>query len=530
MKKKILYILLSVGFVGFSSCEKYLDVLPDNRAELNNTDKIGQLLVSAYPSANNIVVTEMSSDNVDEVASTYLNYPRFVEQIYKWQDITETSNDGIERIWASCYSAIARANAALQAIDEVGNPSTLAAQRGEALVARAYSHWILVNVFSQSYSKIHSSTDLGITYMTKGETVLNPKYERNSVKEVYEYIVKDLEEGLPLINDGSYANSSVAKYHFNRAAAYTFASRVALFMEDWNKVIEYSTIALGDNPANTLRDYKTIATYAGDYANICREYNASSIKANFLLSATTSNAGTYFGNYSTVNRISSGGSIGMLETIYARQPFGRANSASDYRIKAFVYSSATTNRIMFPHVARMFEYTDPVAGNGYAKAVYAPITSEEALLNRAEANIMLKNYGKALEDMQIHIDNNTLNNPSVVSEASINTWANSFQYFSPTAPTPKKKLNAEFAIEVGTQENMIHAILSLKRLQFFSTGMRWFDVKRYGIEITRRVAPAIFNGTHTFDVGDNTLKVRDPRRAIQLPQDVISAGLTPNPR
>ncbi|RKE49278.1 RagB/SusD family nutrient uptake outer membrane protein [Sphingobacterium detergens] len=532
MKNRLLYILISAGIltISFSSCKKYLDELPDNRAELNTTDKIAKMLVGAYPSSSYVVVSELSSDNVDDVGPVYLNYPRFIEEIYKWQDITETNNDGIERVWAACYSAIASANAALQAIEEQGNPISLNAQRGEALLARAYNHWILVNMFAQNYSKKYSATDLGITYMTKGETTLNPKYQRNTVAEVYNNIKKDVEEGLPLINDASYANSSVAKYHFNRAAAYTFASRVALFMEDWVKVVEYATLALGENPSTTLRDYKTIASFAAAYANISREYNASSIKANFLIATASSSMGQTFGNYSTNNRLAHGGSIGMTETVYARQPFGRATSSTDYRIRAFVYSSTTTNKILFPHLARMFEYTDQVAGIGFTKGVYAPITSEEALLNRAEAYIHLKNYGAAITDMQIHIDNNTINNPATISEASINTWANSFAYFTPTSPTPKKKLNPDFQIEAGTQENMIQAILSLKRLQFIQTGMRWFDVKRYGIEITRREAPAVFNGTMTYTVTDNTLTVRDNRRAIQLPQDVINAGLTPNPR
>ena len=531
MKTKITYIIITAWLLTTNyACKKYLDVLPDNRAELNTTEKIGKILNSAYPYATYVPVAEISSDNVDEVASTYVNYPRFIEQIYKWEDIKETNNDGIERIWGAGYSAIASANAALQAIEEQGNPASLSGQKGEALVARAYNHWILVNIFAQNYSKTHSTTDLGITYMVKGETVLNPKYERNTVAEVYENIKKDLEEGLPLINDGIYANSNVAKYHFNKAAAYTFASRVALFMEDWQKVIDYSNIALGDNPSSTLRDHATIATFAADYANICREYNSSTIKANFLITAVTSSMGATFGNYSTINRISHGGAIANLETVYATQPYGKASVSTDYRIRTFNYTSATLNRVALPHVARMFEYTDPVAGIGYIKGVYAPIVSEEALLNRAEAYIMLKDYTKAIADMQLHIDNNTIKTPLQISETSINTWANSFQYFTPTAPTPKKRLNPEFTIESGTQENMVHALLSLKRVQFLSTGMRWYDIKRYGIEITRRVAPMVVNSAHTFTVTDNVLKVRDPRRAIQLPQDVISAGLTPNPR
>ncbi|WP_341831222.1 RagB/SusD family nutrient uptake outer membrane protein [Sphingobacterium thalpophilum] len=532
MKKRLSYILIAAGIIAtsFSSCKKYLDELPDNRAELNTTDKIGKMLVGAYPENAYVMVAELSSDNVDDVGPVYLNYARFIEQIYKWQDITETSNDGIDRIWGACYGAIANANAALQAIDEQGNPASLKAQRGEALLARAYNHWILVNMFAQNYSKKYSTTDLGVTYMTKGETTLNPKYERNTVQEVYDFIKKDIEEGLPLINDASYANSSVAKYHFNRAAAYTFASRVALFMEDWTKAVEYSTEALGNNPTATLRDYATIASFSAAINNTTREYNASSVKANFLVATAYSAMGTTFGGYSTNNRISHGGSIAMTETAFAAQPFGKATTSTDYRIRAFSYTSTTANKVIFPHVAYIFEYTDQVAGIGFSRGVYTPITSEEALLNRAEANIHLKNYAAAITDMQIHINNNTISKPGTISEASINNWANSFTYFTPTAPTPKKKLNPDFQIESGTQENMIHAVLSLKRLQFLHTGLRWFDVKRYGIEITRRVAPAVNNGTMTFTVTDNTLSIRDPRRAIQLPQDVVSAGLTPNPR
>jgi hypothetical protein len=57
-------------------------------------------------------------------------------------------------------------------------------------------------------------------------------------------------------------------------------------------------------------------------------------------------------------------------------------------------------------------------------------------------------------------------------------------------------------------------------------GMRWFDVKRYGIEITRRKLGTTLEVLETYD----RLGKDDPRRALQLPKDVITAGLTPNPR
>lgn len=73
---------------------------------------------------------------------------------------------------------------------------------------------------------------------------------------------------------------------------------------------------------------------------------------------------------------------------------------------------------------------------------------------------------------------------------------------------------------------MIHAVLFMRRIQTLHTGLRWFDIKRYGIEVYRRTLAGGTVGSVSSDV----LTTNDNRRAIQLPQDVINAGLTPNPR
>ena len=52
------------------------------------------------------------------------------------------------------------------------------------------------------------------------------------------------------------------------------------------------------------------------------------------------------------------------------------------------------------------------------------------------------------------------------------------------------------------------------------------DVKRYGIVIYRRT---LNKNDELVEVTD-TMDEKDPRRAIQLPQDVISSGLEANPR
>ena len=68
--------------------------------------------------------------------------------------------------------------------------------------------------------------------------------------------------------------------------------------------------------------------------------------------------------------------------------------------------------------------------------------------------------------------------------------------------------------------------MHLRRIMTVGEGWRLQDVKRYGIVIYRRTLNA---SSHITDVKDS-LTVNDLRRAIQLPQDVITAGLTANPR
>ena len=47
--KKIYIPLVSLSLFGLSSCDKFLDELPDNRTEIDTVEEVQELLVSAYP-------------------------------------------------------------------------------------------------------------------------------------------------------------------------------------------------------------------------------------------------------------------------------------------------------------------------------------------------------------------------------------------------------------------------------------------------------------------------------------------------
>ena len=535
--KRLYNIFLAAAVILLSaSCNDWLNVMPDNRAEVDSAEKIQKLLVSAYPETHYILCSEWSSDNVDDFGQDNPNSERILEEIYAWKDVTVTDNEDPKTLWESCYGAITNANQALQAIKDLGYPSNTDASRGEALLCRAYNHFVLVNIFCKAYDPLTADTDLGIPYMGAPETELNPKYERGTVAEVYQKIYEDLEEGLPLIDDSNYA---IQKYHFNQKAAYTFASRFYLFYGEWEKAIECANVVLGSAPADLLRDYAALSALPRDEGVVTVQYNSTNNKNNLLVHTGYSALGIYIGPYYTGKRHTHGHAL-MVSEVLNLAPWGQAeeismkntDAYSFYKLQPYKYSAANLDFVMFPRIPYLFEYTDPVAQTGYHRTNLAVITADEALLNRAEANILLGNYEAALADINIWTAN-TLKASSkckpVLTQKIIEDWANGLEYYTSLKPTPKKRLNPLLidVTEGSTLEAFLHAILYIRRVEFLHMGMRWFDIKRYGIEITRRtLSTTDIEPINEYDV----LTLDDERRAIQIPKDVISAGMTPNPR
>ena len=77
--KKILYnaVVAVASVLTFSSCNDFLDTMPDNRTTMDSGDKIADLLTNAYPQGNDILVNETMSDNTDYYGSTNPNGTRF---------------------------------------------------------------------------------------------------------------------------------------------------------------------------------------------------------------------------------------------------------------------------------------------------------------------------------------------------------------------------------------------------------------------------------------------------------------------
>lgn len=522
MKKNIITLVLAAPLLMFTSCSDFLDTTPDNRIDINSADQITPLLVSAYPDRSPMLMGEMSSDNIMDNGAQF-DATLLQEQLYLWQDPTGNDDDGPYGLWESCYNAIASANQALEGIEAQGNPASLSAQRGEALICRAYSHFLLANIFCMPYNPQTADTYLGIPYCKTTEKEVYVNYERGTLAQTYKEIAADIEEGLPLINDAIY---SVVKYHFNKKAANAFAARFYLYYQKWDQVIECANIAIGNNPATSLRQWEDDFGDLSLVSDVATQYISEKKPANLLITTAYSDLGYIVGPYDIYKRYGHGQEIYNNETINS---FGPWSVRGGLVMGNFIISIHQKNP--FPKIRTYFEYIDKSSGIGYSHTVTIPFTVDEALLCRAEAYVLgsQHNYAKALEDINNWIVYHSMISKDRGVDLTLDVL-NAFYDQLPYEPaivnsvrdrSVKKILNPEgFTVNAGTEENLIQLILQLRRLEGLQEGLRWYDLKRYGIEFSHNRAG------NTPEV----LKKDDLRRAIQLPQDVINAGMKANPR
>lgn len=475
-----------------TGCSDYLSELPDGRTLIDSPEKISELLTRAYPLGNYMMMAEMMSDNVDDKGVK--DQTRELElAFYKWEVSTLFDEDTPTDYWNSCYKAISQANQALASIRETEGVD-LNAQKGEALLARAYAHFMLVNFWAKTYNPATAASDLGIPYVIEPETVLLKEYTRNTVAEVYEYIEKDLIQGLALVGN-DYENP---KFHFTQDAGNAFAARFFMYKGDWDKVIVHASKVLGNTPSDKIRNLEeySVLSYSGNKSR----YPSANETANILIVSTSS---LYARRYW---RSRFGMSVAKANEFFysgTGNPFGKAWYYT-------VYGNDEAYNI--PKFDEYFKVTNASAriGNPYTGIVL--FSMDELLLNRAEAYVMKQDYDNALVDLNVFLAKKTKNHDPGTDNLT-NTIVLA-EY-----PVIVDELTPYYGLD-DTQRSYIKATAEYRRRESYSEGLRWFDVRRLGIEVV-----------HVFDDGSEIkLSKEDARRQLQIPNSAIDLGMVSNPR
>lgn len=495
---------LAIFFVALmailSGCKKFLEHEPDLRTQLDSKDKVAQLLTSAYPKADYLSFTETSSDNAEDKgpSSSYFslgNSEPCLTKNYMFEDFTSGTDivsGSSDLYWADTYKAIASANLALNYINQHPEQSGLLPYKGEALVARAYAHFMLVSLYAKIYEPGGANSSPGIPYVVEVEKVVQGSYERGTVAGVYEKIENDLVAGLPLIDGSVY---KVPKYHFTSEAANAFAARFYLFKGDFDKAIAYANRVL-TNDAQTkgmLRPWNTTYINATDNA-FQKMFTQSNQNANLLIVEAPS-------VWSRILGFRFGMGNNARNNILESQNI--SGGRCDYRGNPYIYPYLTTNKFK-----ELFFETKIGSGFGDPYIMIPLLTADELLMNRAESYVRKAqpDFTLALQDINVFLSTRIRN------------------YNASTHSVTLDKVKAYYNTQ-DEKQGLINTILDLKRAEFMQEGLRWFDILRHGLTVKHSIVDGNNKLVKTLELGKNDL-----RRVFQLPQPALKAGLALNPR
>jgi hypothetical protein len=141
--------------------------------------------------------------------------------------------------WTIFYKQIRAANAILAAIPADSENEQLLYYRGQALAFRAFNYWNLAQLYQFTYK---GNEDKSCVPIITEEIVSNDN-PRKTVKEVYDFILSDLdgEKGAVELL-GGYARPS--KVYIDQAVAYGIRARVNLVMQNWTEAANDAARAL----------------------------------------------------------------------------------------------------------------------------------------------------------------------------------------------------------------------------------------------------------------------------------------------
>ena len=160
-----------------------------------------------------------------------------------WQWKIRSTNSEIEAVYASLYQVISNCNFYLDKIEGVMAATTddtklqtLDIYTGEVYAIRALCYSELIKCYCKAYDPATAKDELGVVVRT---TTIDPQpLPRASLYDSYQQVLEDLAAAERLLDEDNDAYSSA---FITRAMAYALHARVALYMQDWQSAIHYST-------------------------------------------------------------------------------------------------------------------------------------------------------------------------------------------------------------------------------------------------------------------------------------------------
>ena len=506
MNKNIITSLSLAALLLFTGCRKFLKEASQDEMTPTTTTSINELLAKeGYPYVATAATASdgyslcnylnlMDDDMHMQYYSTDLT--NYVKPFYKWSDnvyveaAAGASSGGALNPYENLYNRIRGCNVVMDMLPDVSGPEADKEQiKGEALVLRAYYYLMLVNLYGWPYNDTahDKNSSLGVPIISKGD-ISDEAIARSTVKQVYDLITADIENAVLLLEK---KKSISTVYRINYRTAWLLASRIYLYMEQWDKVIEYTNKLIGDYPLLTDLNLWTLPLAQASTGNKNASFlDPANVEMLFMFSGQRS------GDLTLIN-------IGSAYACVASTDLTSQFEINDMRFSVYNSTNPLPNffltRLNGHYTNSKVYFSNGQAGRSFRMA--------EAYVNRAEACIRIVIQGGDAALLQKALDD--LNALRIKR----------FKSGAPNAIVSLASLNND-------PQQVLRFCLTERRREFSFEELRWFDLRRYGMpSIVHTYDPnEVFLINAALPVETYTLPQGSNRYVMQIPQNALDAN------
>ncbi|MNK11473.1 SusD family protein [compost metagenome] len=225
--KRIYFSLLTIATIGFTSCQKYLDITPK-----------GSMIVETAAQFHEMVSLPNRGYTINNfqylVDDQWMRESSVIGQTPNINIVNFTFDETADRVsminssnfYTQSYVYINRWNTIISLVDDSkGEERIKQLAKAEAKILRAHDHFLLVNHYAKAYDPATAATDGGICIMDKFDLEAQPT--KSTVAQVYAFIQKDIDDALPFLQE-----KPLDVYHPSLAFAYALKAKVHLFKRE----------------------------------------------------------------------------------------------------------------------------------------------------------------------------------------------------------------------------------------------------------------------------------------------------------
>lgn len=266
MKKTIISLLTFAGLISLSSCSDFTDIDPKGTNLLKSAEELEMLLNREYSSIYSDQMSYLIGDLLpNSNIPSLINSPqKSINSILLTCDeaghakelIEQTTNDTHYSTFYEIIGAVA--NPILSNIDNASGDQLLKQQvKCEALVLRAFFHYLLVQKFAKAYDPAYAAETPAIPYLTQSQNIL-ATIPQQTLEYVYTHIIKDLDDAIAI---GALPETPVNHMRVGLPFAYAVKAMALMAMQRYDEAAVAAENALGIN--STVLDYNNCLNARG---------------------------------------------------------------------------------------------------------------------------------------------------------------------------------------------------------------------------------------------------------------------------